>query len=84
MQKRATSRSKHLDFIVLDILCVGLSFFVAHHLRLGNSFDSSYRVMSILMVFVHMSIMFMSEGYSGILRRDFFRNSKRWYGITFP
>ena len=83
MQKRATSRSKHLDFIVLDIVCVGLSFFMAHHLRLGYNFDNSYRVMSVLMIFAHMTLMFMSEGYSGILRRGYFIELKKvvWHNV---
>ncbi len=84
MQKRATSRSKHLDFIILDIVCVGLSFFVAHHIRLGYNFDSAYRVMSIVLVFAHMSLMFMSEGYSGILRRGYLMEFKKvfWHNLS--
>ena len=83
MQKRATSRSKHLDFILLDIVCVGLSFFMAHHLRLGYNFDNSYRVMSVLMIFAHMTLMFMSEGYSGILRRGYLIEFRKvvWHNV---
>lgn len=83
MQKRATSRSKHLDFIVLDIVCVVLSFFLAHHLRLGYSFDSSYRVMAVILLFAHMALMFMSEGYSGILRRGYFLELRKvvWHNV---
>jgi len=83
MQKRATSRSKHLDFIILDLVCVVLSFFVAHHLRLGYAFDESYRIMIVILIFAHMALIFMSEGYSGILRRDFFMEFRKvvWHNI---
>lgn len=83
MQKRATSRSKHLDFIVLDIVCVVLSFFLAHHIRLGYSFDGAYRVMAIILVLAHMTLMFMSEGYSGILRRGYLTELKKvmWHNL---
>ncbi len=83
MQKRATSRSKHLDFIVLDIVCVVLSFFMAHHLRLGYGFDGAYRVMAVILVLAHMTLMFMSEGYSGILRRGYFIELRKvvWHNV---
>lgn len=83
MQKRVTSRSKHLDFIVLDIVCVVLSFFVAHHIRLGYNFDDAYRVMAVIILFAHIGLMFMSEGYSGILRRGYLQEFKKvvWHNI---
>ena len=33
MHKRKTSRSKHIDFILLDIVCVEISFILAYFLR---------------------------------------------------
>ncbi|SHI81891.1 sugar transferase [Parasporobacterium paucivorans] len=73
MYKRiGSSWVKHLDFIILDLVCLQISFQLAYLLRYGviqpygNPF---YMRMAFLLIFFHFIITFFSEMYSGILKR---------------
>lgn len=67
---------KHIDFITLDVICLILSFFVAHEIRDNATFgglDDKYRSFLYLLVLVHASIIFLSENYGGVLKRGYYR-----------
>lgn len=78
MYKRAKkSWMKHVDFILLDLLCMQLSYIFAYGMRylykngqfkfVYTSWD--YRMIGITLVFLHFMIVVFSDNYSGILRR---------------
>ena len=51
MQNKFTSRSKHLDFIILDLICIEVSYWLAYYIRLGrlvNSTPGEYTMMNIM------------------------------------
>lgn len=78
--RQYSSRSKHLDFIILDILCVEFSFVLANLLRFGiggevNSTDFAY--LNLLLMLLHLVVVFGNEGYSGILRRGYAQEFKK-------
>ncbi len=79
MGGRVTSRSKHMDFIILDVLCVEVAFLLAYGLRMGSTstMASNYGLMNIILVLVHMSVAFFTECYSGILRRGYLVELKK-------
>ena len=80
MQNKFTSRSKHLDFIILDLICIEVSYWLAYYIRLGrlvNSTPGEYTMMNIMVILIHLSIMFISEGYSGILMRNAIQELKK-------
>lgn len=80
MQNKFTSRSKHLDFIILDLVCIELSYWLAYYIRLGRLAEPSpgeYSMMNIMVVLIHLSIMFIFEGYSGILKRNAIQELKK-------
>ena len=78
MQNKFTSRSKHLDFIIIDIICVMGSFWLADFLRHGNVDNySEYSLMSWIVLLIHLAIVFISEGYSGILKRGYLKELKK-------
>ena len=65
MQNKFTSRSKHLDFIILDLICIEVSYWLAYYIRFGrlvNSTPGEYTMMNIMVILIHLSIMFISEG----------------------
>ncbi|MBQ9609886.1 MAG: sugar transferase [Lachnospiraceae bacterium] len=79
MNNKKTSRSKHIDFIVLDLICVEVSFLLAYMIRLGNAsqkFSDGYALINGLIIIAHAAIVFYTEGYSGILRRGYWREIK--------
>lgn len=76
---KTTSRTKHLDFIILDMICVEISFLLAYYIRLGDSKEpapGNYYMMNILIVIIHIAIVFYTESYSGIVRRGYLKELK--------
>lgn len=77
MNNKTTSRSKHIDFIVLDLICVEVSFLLAFYIRFivtdtGQDFSGIYVIMNWMIIIAHVAIVFFTEGYSGILKRGYF------------
>ncbi len=73
---RRTTRSwlKHLDFIILDLISIAVSFLIAYGIRLGFprlSQDVSYRNILIVIYFIHVLVAFFSHNYSEIVRRGY-------------
>lgn len=80
MSGRKTSRSKHIDFIILDLICVELSFYLAYILRFGMKLKDMpyyYQWINMITVLAHLSIVFFTEGYSGIVVRGYLKEFKR-------
>ncbi|MBO4688172.1 MAG: sugar transferase [Clostridiales bacterium] len=76
---------KHLDFIIIDILCLSLAFVLSfcgyHYIRTGgfvslDSYNGAYRLIIILVLFSHLFIALAGAEYSGILRRDSFAEAR--------
>ena len=64
MKNGKTSRSKHLDFIFLDLICVEVSFLIAYLLRLGREngeLTQDYIIINALIVVAHLAIVFSME-----------------------
>lgn len=73
MSGRYTSRSKHFDFIFIDLICVEVSFIIAYYVRLGQekAVPGDYTMMNIIVILAHIAIAFFTECYSGIIRRGY-------------
>lgn len=75
MHLKKNSWLKHWDFILVDLLCLNLTFLSAYWIRLGfgNMYAlSGYRMMVIFAMILHFSIVFFTNCYSGILKRGYF------------
>lgn len=80
MQNKFTSRSKHLDFIIIDLVCVELSFWLAYYIRIvrvAEEATADYSMMNILVLLAHLAIVFIGEGYSGIMARGYLREFRK-------
>lgn len=80
MHKRKTGRSKHIDFILLDIFCVELSYILAYFIRMKVSLISAteaYDLVNVLLLLMHFCVVFWTECYSGIIRRGYFKELKQ-------
>ena len=71
-EKARNSWLKHLDFIVLDLLCLQLSFslsyFILQHLTFAYSVIF-YRYQAIVLVILQLLIVFFTQPYKDIVRR---------------
>ena len=67
---------KHYDFILLDLICLELSFILAYGLRHSsfNPFISSiYRNIGWTLFFVDIGVIFFNETFKGVLKRGYYR-----------
>ncbi len=73
-QRPVTGWLKHIDFIILDILCLQVAFLLAHAVLLsdGNPYVIPYCRYLILMLTVGQCLtVFLTDNYSGITRRGY-------------
>lgn len=83
-KKEKKSWLKHLDFTVLDILCLQLALTIAYVLRLGWHLPYSsepYERLAVVVVLIDICVVFFFEPYTGILRRGHFQEMNA--SITF-
>ena len=72
-KKERRSWMKHLDFTLLDILLVQIAFLVAYAIRFEFTWAYSeeiYRDLAYVTVLIQICIIFFTEPYKNILRRD--------------
>lgn len=75
-QKKGSNWLKHLDFIILDFLCMEISFILSYTIRMGTALrmsDREYRDMIVTLGLIYIVVVFFNESYSGILRRGYFK-----------
>ena len=78
-KKISKSWMKHLDFIILDSICLQLSFAIAYWIRhgWGNFYRLPvYRNMAIYLALINLVVVFFHESYRGILRRGYLKELK--------
>lgn len=75
-KRQKKSWVKHIDFLVIDILCLEIAFFISFFIKLGESPELTeeiwnfYSRLAILLLLVHVCLVFFFESYTGILRRN--------------
>lgn len=72
---------KHLDFILMDLLCLEFSYLLSFFLRFKGhapyhildefSVNNPYQLTMLFLLLIHLCIVIFAEPYSGILRRGF-------------
>ena len=73
-QKQTGSIIKHLDFLLLDLIVMEVSFILAYMLRHGpeNPFaNSQYRILGVVLFLVQFLVVVFRECYRNILRRGY-------------
>lgn len=66
---------KHIDFLILDIICMQVAYIIAYVIRHGFSVpyeQELYRVMALILVFFDIFVVLCNESYSGILGRGYY------------
>ena len=67
---------KHVDFIILDLLCVQLAFYISYVLRQGdwNPYAVSlYRNMAVFAELADITVIFLFETYKNVLKRGYYK-----------
>lgn len=72
-RKEKKSWLKHIDFTIFDILCTQLAFIIVYRLRFGSGLpydDIWYERLAAVLVLAQILVIFFTEPYKDILRRD--------------
>ncbi len=74
-RKSSKDWTKHLDFIVLDMICLQVAYFMAYLIRHGNSFpfdNQLYRDMIFVFCFSQVFVSLVNDSFKNILRRGYY------------
>ena len=77
-KKEKKSWLKHLDFTILDMVCLQVALTIAYVMRLGWHLPYSsepYERLAIVMLLIDICVVFFFEPYTGILRRGHFQEA---------
>ncbi|MCI9059735.1 MAG: sugar transferase [Lachnospiraceae bacterium] len=74
-KRQKKSWVKHLDFLIVDILCLEIAFYSSCLIRLGNIrrlpvLLDYYNRLAVVLLLVDICVVFFFEAYTGILRRN--------------
>lgn len=75
-RQRTTGLVKHLDFILLDLIVLQLSFVLAYCLRQGWSspyLREGYRNMALLLAVADFTVILFTEPFAGVLNRGYWK-----------
>ncbi len=75
-RKNSSGWFKHIDFIILDLLCVQLAFYMSYVLRQGDwnpYVFPLYRNMAIFVELADLLIIFIFEFYKSVLKRGYYK-----------
>ena len=73
-KKENNSWLKHIDFVILDILCLQLAFILAYEIRVAKGIpylNPLYENIAFVLVIFQLLVSFFGESFSGVLRRGF-------------
>lgn len=75
-EKRKKGWTKHIDFILLDALCLQLSYFLAHQIRFGieNPFlDNGYLDLALVYLLIDLCVAVMFDSFGHVLQRGYYK-----------
>ena len=74
-RKKGREWTKHVDFMLLDILCIQLAFIAAYIFRFGISnpyMDQYYRILGIAFLLIDFFVEIVSDSFKNVLKRGYF------------
>ena len=74
-RKKGRGWTKHIDFMLLDVLCLQLAFIVSYIFRFGadNPYtDNDYRTLAIAFLFIDFFVEIVSDSFKNVLKRGYF------------
>ncbi len=74
-KKRRMGWLKHLDFILIDLVCLQIAFVLAYLIRIGDGLvytNSLYRDLAAVLTIMQILVSVVGESFKGILRRGKF------------
>ncbi len=75
-KRRRQGWKKHIDFILIDVICLQVAFILAYALRHGNFHIyavENYQFMAVALIVVDFLVAIMFNSYKNVLRRGYYR-----------
>ena len=73
-RKKGRSWTKHIDFMLLDVLCMQIAFIFSYiwHFGLGNPYiDEDYRILAVAFLFIDFFVEIVSDAFKNVLKRGY-------------
>lgn len=77
-RKKSKGWTKHIDFMLLDLLCLQAAYFMAYRIRHGSFMSLNnqlYRNMIFVLFFAQIFITFFSDSFKNVLRRGYYQEA---------
>ena len=74
-RKKKEDWTKHVDFMLLDVLCMQLAFVISYIIRFGTDnpyTDGDYRTLAIAFLFIDFFVEIVSDSFKNVLKRGYF------------
>lgn len=74
-RKKGRSWTKHIDFMLLDVLCMQIAFIVSYICRFGLNnpyIDKDYRVLAVAFLLIDFFVEIVSDAFKNALKRGYF------------
>lgn len=73
-RKKGRGWTKHVDFMLLDIICILIAFFVSYVIRFGfnNPYvDKDYRILGVAFLLIDFFVEIMADSFKNVLKRGY-------------
>ena len=73
-RKKGRGWTKHIDFMLLDVLCMQIAFIVSYiwHFGLGNPYiDKDYRILAVAFLLIDFFVEIVSDAFKNVLKRGY-------------
>lgn len=74
-RKKGRGWTKHIDFMLLDIVCIQIAFIVSYVLRFGMKSpytDNDYRTLAVAFLLIDFFVEIVSDSFKNVLKRGYF------------
>lgn len=73
-RKKGRGWTKHIDFMILDIICILIAFFISYVIRFGfnNPYvDKDYRILGVAFLLIDFFVEIMADSFKNVLKRGY-------------
>ena len=79
-RKKGRGWTKHIDFMLIDIACIVIAFFISYVIRFGFNnpyMDKDYRILGVAFLLIDFFVEIMADSFKNVLNVDIWMNSYR-------
>lgn len=73
-RKKGRGWTKHIDFMLIDIACIVIAFFISYVIRFGfnNPYvDKDYRILGVAFLLIDFFVEIMADSFKNVLKRGY-------------